>query len=190
MALKQEHEELLKQFPEYVTKEQLYKICHISKRTARYLLQSGIIPYIDSGKRTRNYKIAMTDIVTYLQNREIMPEKHRMPTTRKAKVDIILDSPEVIKELQEYYEMLFANYPDVVSTAQASEMAGYSTHSLMRWLNAGDIKGFKRWSTYLIPKVCLIQFMVGIRYRTIRNMSEKQINDMGGFLKWQKEKSL
>ena len=30
--------------PEIITKDQLYKICHISKSTALYLLKSGKIP--------------------------------------------------------------------------------------------------------------------------------------------------
>ena len=30
--------------PDRITKDQLYRICHISKSTARYLLQSGKIP--------------------------------------------------------------------------------------------------------------------------------------------------
>lgn len=32
---------LLKQYPETVQKEQFRIMCHISKRTARYLLQAG-----------------------------------------------------------------------------------------------------------------------------------------------------
>lgn len=32
--------------PEVITKEQLWRLCHISKSTARFLLQSGKIPYI------------------------------------------------------------------------------------------------------------------------------------------------
>ena len=30
--------------PDVITKDQLYRICHISKSTALYLLQSGKIP--------------------------------------------------------------------------------------------------------------------------------------------------
>ena len=40
---------------EIITKEQLYKILHISKRRAKFLLDNGYIPCIDTGKKTRRY---------------------------------------------------------------------------------------------------------------------------------------
>ena len=43
--------------PDVITKDQLYRICHISKSTARYLLQSGKIPCYYTGKQTRCYQI-------------------------------------------------------------------------------------------------------------------------------------
>ena len=49
--------------PETISKEELYKICHISKQTARYLLQSGKIPCECSGKKTRCYKIKKEDVI-------------------------------------------------------------------------------------------------------------------------------
>ena len=33
-----------------MNKEQLCKACHISKRTAVFLLENGLIPYIDTGR--------------------------------------------------------------------------------------------------------------------------------------------
>lgn len=38
------------EIPEIITKDQLYQICHISKSTAQYLLQSGKKPCEYSGK--------------------------------------------------------------------------------------------------------------------------------------------
>ena len=37
--------------PDVITKDQLYQICHISKSTALYLLQSGKIPCEYTGKK-------------------------------------------------------------------------------------------------------------------------------------------
>lgn len=34
---------------EYVSKEQFCKICHLKKSKARQLLQSGLVPCIDTG---------------------------------------------------------------------------------------------------------------------------------------------
>ena len=62
MAQVSKYRYLLNQYPETVQKEQFRIICHISKRTARYLLQSGLVPCVQSGKKTRNYTIKMKDI--------------------------------------------------------------------------------------------------------------------------------
>ena len=48
-------QEVLTKYPEYITKEQMYRICHISKKTCSFLLESGLIPNIDSGKKTRRF---------------------------------------------------------------------------------------------------------------------------------------
>lgn len=79
MAQVSKYRYLLNQYPETVQKEQFRIICHISKRTARYLLQSGLVPCVQSGKKTRNYTIKMKDIVRYLERREIHPEKYKLP---------------------------------------------------------------------------------------------------------------
>lgn len=41
-------------YPEKIGLEQMRVICHISKKTARYLLTSGLVPCIDTGKKTAN----------------------------------------------------------------------------------------------------------------------------------------
>lgn len=38
-------------YPEMISKEQLYRIAHISKATALHLLQNGSIPCKDTGKK-------------------------------------------------------------------------------------------------------------------------------------------
>jgi len=59
---------------EIITKDQLYKICHISKSTALYLLKSGKIPCEYNGKKTRFYKIKKDDVIKYFENRNVFPE--------------------------------------------------------------------------------------------------------------------
>ena len=51
--------------PEILSKEQFYKLCHISKSTALHLLRNGIVPCIDSGMKTRCYKIKKADVKEY-----------------------------------------------------------------------------------------------------------------------------
>ncbi|MFQ7772434.1 MAG: helix-turn-helix domain-containing protein [Anaerovoracaceae bacterium] len=62
-----------------IDKEQFYKICHISKSTARYLLQSGKVPCKYIGKRTRCYKIKKEDVIDYLKDRKVLAESCSAP---------------------------------------------------------------------------------------------------------------
>lgn len=57
--------------PATITKDQFYRICHISKRHAKYLLDSGLVKCVDSGKKTRKYKIEIKDVLAYLIDREL-----------------------------------------------------------------------------------------------------------------------
>lgn len=41
---------LLEEYPETISKDQLYKICHISKVKASWYLENGVIPCEGTGK--------------------------------------------------------------------------------------------------------------------------------------------
>ena len=68
------------ELPETLSKEQFYKLCHISKSTALHLLRNGIVPCIDSGMKTRCYKIKKADVKEYLNKRAIFPEAYSAPS--------------------------------------------------------------------------------------------------------------
>jgi len=55
---------LYEEYPEVISADQLYRICHISKRKAKWLLEHGYIPCEDSGKKTRRYKIRLNDVIS------------------------------------------------------------------------------------------------------------------------------
>lgn len=77
--MKPEYQKLLDEYPEVITKEQLWKICHISKRKATWLLENGYIPCTDTGKQTRRFTIRTKDIIRYLEDREKHPENYLTP---------------------------------------------------------------------------------------------------------------
>lgn len=54
---------LLAEYPEKISQDQLYRICRISKRKATWLLENGYIPCEDTGKKTRRFKIQITDVI-------------------------------------------------------------------------------------------------------------------------------
>ena len=68
-----------KQYPEVMNKEQMRIACHISKRTALYLLQFNLIPHTCTGKKTRCYSIKKSDVIAFMNDREVNPEKYIAP---------------------------------------------------------------------------------------------------------------
>ena len=71
----------LAQYPEIMNKEQMRKVCHISKRTAHYLLQFNLIPHVCTGKKTRCYAIKKKDVIDFMINREVNPSRYIVPTS-------------------------------------------------------------------------------------------------------------
>ena len=57
MKKKSKYQLLYKLYPAVITKDQFYRICNISKKTAAHLLDNGLVPCENSGKKTRKYKI-------------------------------------------------------------------------------------------------------------------------------------
>ena len=66
-----DRDRIVQTYPEYVTVEQMAKILHLSKRKCSWMLQNGILPCKDSGKKTRQYKIRRDDVITCLENLHI-----------------------------------------------------------------------------------------------------------------------
>lgn len=175
--------------PEIIGKEQLYKICHISKQTARYLLQSGKIPCECSGKKTRCYKIRKQDVITYLENRRVFPESYSAPagwyrhgcypTRMSGDVPLV-----VLEDMHEYYGELLEDFPDVLGTEMISQLTGYCTTSINNWCSKGYLKSFKKANRNHIPKVYLIDFFCSPYFRTITRKSEWHIKALRDFASW------
>ena len=70
---------ILEEYPNGMTKDQFYRVARINKQHAKYLLDSGLVPCINTGKKTRKYHIATHDVITYLCDREDNPEKYKVP---------------------------------------------------------------------------------------------------------------
>ncbi len=189
MYSEQELKDLLNQYPDYVNKEQLRLISHISKRVARELLIRGLIPCKNSGKKTRNYMIAMKDIITYLREREYYPQKYNIgpipssykPKTQIQEVPVITWSDDFLNKLKAYYNRMFKLYPDVVTVAQASEITGHTHKNINRWCNDKRFTAYKKGSSYMIPRICLIEFMASNEYLTLKYKSKKQKETISEF---------
>ncbi len=74
-----DYSHLLAEYPEKTCQDQFYRICRISKRKATWLLENGYIPCEDTGKKTRRFKIQITDVIEYLTRLEDSPESLLTP---------------------------------------------------------------------------------------------------------------
>lgn len=63
-------------------------------------------------------------------------------------------------ELKELYQMMFPDYPDIVSVTQLQTMLSVSRHVAYDLINGGDIKAIKIKNTFKIPKVNVIEFVM------------------------------
>ena len=117
-----------KRYPEIMSKEQMRIACHISKRTALYLLQFNLIPHTFTGKKTRCYAIKKSDVIAFMNDREVNPEKYIAPKNwykyggeivRPYKIRIQPPCAKDEKKLRRYYESKLAALPDVMDVAAA-----------------------------------------------------------------------
>ena len=156
MASSNSYQQILDEYPEYITKEQLYQICHISKKSAQNLLESGEIPCIDSGRKTHRFLIATADVVDYLQRRDSAPR------------------PAADKTAVEKIRAALALYPDVLSVAQVSELTGRRSSTVTKWCRLNYIENIYAGGKNHIPKASLADFLVS-RWEEFQNIGEKEV---------------
>ena len=158
--------------PDVMTKEQFYKICHISKSTAMQLLKNGKVPCEWSGKKTRCYKIKKEDVKEYLNKRAIYPELYSAPkgwyeTHYVARLSKEL-SEETLSLMNEYYTKLL-------------DLTGYAKTTVNKWCNQGQLKSFRKGQLYYIPKIFLADFFCSLTFRSITRKSRWRVQTLNDF---------
>ena len=176
---------LQRKYPETISMDQLYRICHISKRKARWLLEHGVIPCQDSGKQTRRFSIRLEDVICFLKQRDaglldgVIPQgifssssPHPDRSTRP-----VLDEDRLCAYLMKCWE----DWPDMMTTRQASELCGYSVNALNRWRNLGQIQGVKYRNTLRYSKESLACWLASVKGQSIAAPSLQHREWMAGF---------
>ena len=182
-------------YPEAVSLDQLHRICRISKNSASYLLSNGIIPSIDTGKKTWRYRIAICDIIAYLQQRDqvgsIIPKgaassrNKRPKNPRKSFAGIINAGDDA--ELGKYFKHIYADFPDILSASDVAEMTGLGKKTIYRYIRAGKIEPLGLVNNKLaIQKKCIMEFVVTREFIDCKSNSKSFIKLMRGFELWRK----
>ena len=145
------YESIRRKYPEAVSKDQFYQIAHISKATALHLLQNGLVPCKDTGKKTRRYTIRTDDIIFYLIDRELHPEVYRAPdrwyqersghynSRVTYRNELTRLSEEERASFRKYMEDEFCQYKDIACKRASAYQNGTTKHCLQKLLHPSEL---------------------------------------------------
>ena len=174
--------------PELLTKEQFYRLAHISKNTARELLLNGTVPCVNNGKKSHCYLIRKEDVRAYIYGMSDDEPKDSDPSyLREGKYKDISDlagsiTDETKEYLHAYYTLLLKDYPDVLTTSQLHTLTGYTIHTINNWCKDGKLQSSLCLNAHRIPKVFLLDFLCGAYFRGIARKSEWHKMTLTNFL--------
>ncbi len=181
-------------YPETITKEQMFKLCHISKKKAEWLLRSGFIPCEHTGKKTRCYLIKKTDVLAWLIDYIDNPAKYKAPdnwykrmdqSERKKKFGSSFSAdhtnrlnfmpPEFDEPTaRQYYADKLANYKEALLSKEVAAFTGYCPRTVTSWVNEKKLRAIALPEKYVVPKEYLINFLVSDYYnKSIIKKSQK-----------------
>lgn len=185
---------LRSEYPNGLSKEQFYKIAHISKSTALYLIQSGKILCTSNGKQTSCYKILTEDILNYLVDRQLHPQDYSLPKNIKEKILKFPSASDTlqksVKNLSEEQRKIFVERfleqlaldDELLSVKTVSEITGYSATTLYRWYSQKAVKSFFVRGKWFVPRDCLATFLVSEFAAEIKVKSDRHIAILKNFL--------
>ena len=175
-----DYSHLLAEYPEKICHDQFYRICRISKRKATWLLENGYIPCEDTGKKTRRFKIRITDVVEYLTRLEDCSESLLTPPgifssgikyKPKHRAEVQIDADKFMEMLKKKW----SHFPDALTVGDVIKMTGYSQTAVSQWISKEKLFGVWYYNKYLIPKDCLIEYMATKAHR-ITQKSKKHMD--------------
>ncbi|MEQ3317518.1 helix-turn-helix domain-containing protein [Enterocloster clostridioformis] len=161
--MKTDYSYLLEEYPPIISMDQLYKICHVSKRKAKWLLEHGVIPCKDSGKKTRRFTIKMVDVVQYLQRLDAgkiktVPPSGTFSSHRpKRKISYVRVNATIFTA---FLKKQWITEPDAITIERASALLGYNKSTISKWIKTKKLKAVAYQRSYLIPKEWLIKYLV------------------------------
>lgn len=162
---------------QYISQDQMRKILHISKRKAKYILDNGIIPCINTGKKTRQYRIKLSDIESFILNPYEFEKGmfNRNNNKNKSKNGYCKIDKET---LFAFYQELFANEKDVLTIPEVSKMIGYAPKTIYRWIDKNWLNTHLIMNKKYITKKDLFSFVISNEYLSINQKSKKHIEQL------------
>lgn len=160
--MKTDYSYLLEEYPETISKDQLYKICHVSKRKASWYLENGVIPCEDSGKQTRRYTIKIKDVIRFLEKQDAGKLPKLPPPgifASQSSYKKVNYKKVRLSAFSSLLKKLWVQQPDVMNALQVAALLGYTTPTVNKWIRDGKLEAIAYQGTYLIPKEWLIKYL-------------------------------
>lgn len=186
---------ILSDYPDEVTKEQFYRLCHVSKRVASFYLEQGFLPCKKRKTKTHKYIIKTADIVAFLRKRQNDPLAFSVPagTSRKPIDPGAMKQKPKPKESpidpaawRTFLTDVLSNYPDVCNVLEINRICGYSKETILKWCEAEKFICFNINRTNRIPKKTFIDFMTSAEFCTIAQKSVKHLELLKRYDDWLK----
>ena len=138
--------------------EQICKILHISKRKCAWMLQNGMIPCKDSGKKTRRYTVLRKDLDAYIKDSAEHPEKYFIPVTftsnnpgKREPDKYYLYPHQVPEDFRPWLDDQWYDLPDVITPKDVETILGYEHESVRRWITRGWLRITKAHNFEIVP---------------------------------------
>ena len=186
-----------------ISLEQLYKMLHISKRKAAWMLQNGIIPCRIRPTKTHRYAIRLEDVEAYLQKkraerrkeipvgifnakptkqRAVINNHHPMDTVNIAECFVTI-ADECKDEFRAHVEKRLQYFPDAITADKAADIMGYAKNTVHSYIQQKRIFAVQISGKYILPKSALVEFLVDDFAFEIIHKSTWHINTILTFTK-------
>ena len=164
---------------EIISLEQLYKMLHISKRKAAWMLQNRIIPCETRNTHTHKYSIRKKDVLAYMEKsdrekRKEIPvgifnaKKTNNPRRTESQVsdgggyfdytNCKLRGKERTR-FKKMLEDLLSSVPDTLTVDEVAELTGYHRRTILRYVQRKYIYAVNIMGKYYISKQSIINYL-------------------------------
>ena len=164
---------------EIISLEQLYKMLHISKRKAAWMLQNGIIPCEIRNTPTHKYSVRKEDVLAYMaksdreKRKEIPVGIFNAKKTNNPRRTESLDSDcggyfddthyklrgKERARFKEMLEDILSAVPDTLTVDEVAELTGYHRRTVLRYVQRKYIYAVNIMGKYYISKQSIINYL-------------------------------
>ena len=164
---------------EIISLEQLYKMLHISKRKAAWMLQNGIIPCEIRNTPTHKYSVRKEDVLAYMAKSD-REKRKEIPigifNAKKTNNPRRTESPgsdcggyfddtnyklrgKERARFKEMLENLLSAVPDTLTVDEVAELTGYHRRTILRYVQRKYIYAVNIMGKYYISKNSIINYL-------------------------------